>query len=537
MEVELKNLEGNGSILGPSLISYQYSEDVTSLEPSKLSGGTGQVNVTAIAVSGDKVGNTHPDSKLLINNKMLLTHADSGEVEFTVKQVNKNIDVVSIVGNTLQAQLNQEVTAGPHGGSGYTLLSALEYYCGLAGISVANSNLVFEGTLDDELDLIPANFIGWNGNLWEHIKMFCAAVSASETDNVGIEAYIDLDTLVFRKAKTADADFKQQDLSSQSIAIDSFDAAQKFEIFNYNTSYKVDSVVQSLSVNIDNLPSVARNATVSDAIQVNAGETVKVRLTINASLETVNQPTPVNSILPLPYTGSSGQYVVAGNDGILLQASQWTGQGGSLNVALTENPNEIELTITAPVSESLTHAADAELGFAPYRIGIEVADGEDYPALYITGTGVFYDKVSHIINTGADVAFVNDISAPSIDNPFITDTNALYTRGAAAAQSICGPSVSLNEAVSTIQAFGATPGKLRAVESNKFRINSVSYSATGTNVTGTTSATFADFNAKWTGLDFADFTNTALNPSTFPNEALKFNEFTVIPLMSAEPVA
>jgi hypothetical protein len=95
----------------------------------------------------------------------------------------------------------------------------------------------------------------------------------------------------------------------------------------------------------------------------------------------------------------------------------------------------------------------------------------------------------------------------------------------------------LSEEVSTIQPFGETPGKLRAVESNKFRINNVSYSATGTNVNGTIAATFADFNAKWTGLDFADFTNTALNPSTFPNEALKFNEFTVIPLMNAEPVA
>ncbi len=538
MQVELKNLEGNGSILGPSIVSYQYSEDVTSLEPSTLSGGTGQVNVTAIVVSGDKVGDTHPDSKLLINNKMLLTHTESGDVEFTVKQVSKNIDVVSIVGNTLQAQLNQEVTALPHGGSGYTLLSALEYYCGLAGISALNENLVFEDDLDTELDEIAANFIGWNGNLWEHIKMFCAAISASETDNVGIEAYIDLNTLVFRKAKTSDAEFKQQDLSSQSISINSFDAAQKFEIFNYNTSYKTDAVVQSLSVNKDNLPSVARNATLGDAIQVNAGETVKLRVTINASLETVNPMEAVNSILPLPFTGGeTGQYVVAGNDGILLQATQWEAEGGKVEVALTENPNEIEITVVAPAKDSLTHVEDSELGFAPYRIGIEVADGEEYPALYITGTGVFYNKVSHIISTGADIAFVNDSSAPSIDNPFITNTSALYTRGAAAAQAICGPSVTLNEEVSTIQAFGATPGKLRTVESNRFRINNVSYSATGTGVTGSIAATFADFNALWTDLTFADFTNTALDGDDFPNESLKFNEFTVIPLMSAEPLA
>jgi len=534
MQVELKNLEGNGSVQGPSLVSYQYSEDVTSLEPSTLSGGTGQVNVTAISVSGDKVGSTHPDSKLLINNKMLLTHTESGQVEFTVKQVNKNIDVVSITGDTLEAQLNQEVTALPHGGSGYTLLSALEYYCSLAGISSENDNLVFEGDIDDELDSIPANFIGWNGNLWEHIKMFCAGISASETDNVGIEAYIDLNKLVFRRAKATVADFRQQDLSSQSISIDSFDAAQKFEIFNYNTSYKVDSVVQSLTVNKDNLPSIARNATIGDAIQVAAGETVKVRATINASLETVNQPTAVNSILPLPYTGGSGQYVVAGNDGILLQSSQWLGEGGKVEVALTENPNEIEITVVAPVRDSLPHAADAELGFAPYRIGIEVADGEEYPALYITGTGVFYNKVSHIISTGADIAFVNDASAPSVDNPFITTTNALYTRGAAAAQAICGPSVTLNESVSTIEIFGETPGKLRSVESNKFRINNVSYSESGTGVTGSIAATFADFNALWEDLTFADFTNTALDPGDFPDEALKFNEFTVIPLMSAE---
>lgn len=534
MEVELKNLEGNGSIFGPSLVSYQYSEDVTSLEPSTLSGGTGQVSATAISVQGDKVGDTHPDSKLLINNKMLLSHADSGNVEFTVRQVNKNIDIVSIVGTTLGAQLNQDVFSLPHGGSGYTLLTALDYYCSLAGISTAEGNLVFEDDLDDELDLIPANFIGWNGNLWEHIKMFCAGVSASATDNVGIEAYVDVDNLVFRKAKTTEADFNQKDLSSQSIGINSFETAQNFEIFNYNTSYQVNQVVQSLSVNKDNLPSDARNVTTSDAIQVNAGETVKVRFTINASLETVNQPTPVNSILPLPYTGSQGQYVIAGNDGILLQQSQWVAQGGSLTVALTENPNEIELTVVAPVAESLPHAAGAELGLAPYRVGIEIADGEEYPAIYITGTGVFYDKVSHIVQTGADVSFLNDVSAPSIDNIFITDINALYTRGAAAAQVLCGPSIVLDEEVSTIEAFGTTPGKLRAVESNKFRINNVSYSETGTNVSGTIAATFTDFNALWTGLTFADLTNTALDPGTFPDEALKFNEFTVIPLMKAE---
>jgi hypothetical protein len=536
MQVKLINNSGNGSIEGESLVSYSYSEDVTSLEPSSLSGGTSQVNATAINVNGDKVGNTHPDSKLLINNSMSLVHNISGQVDFIVKQVSKNLDVVSITGDTLQSRLNVEVTALPHGGSGYTAYSALLYYCGLAGISTANSNLVFEGTLGDDLDDIPVNFIGWKNNLWEQLKMFCAAVSASLTDNVGIEFYVNEDVLTFRKANTTLANFDYNDLSNQSIEIDSFNAAQKFEIYNYNTEYKNNGVVQSLSITKENLPSIAQNATIGDAIQVDAGQTVVRRYTINASLENVNQPSPVDSILPLPYTTGIGQYVVAGNDGILLKATQWTAQGGKLTVALTENPNEIEITIVAPSNTSIAQAAGSAVGYAPYKVGIEVADGSEYPALYITGDGVFYNKVSHTIYTGADVSTGIEVSAPTIDNIFITDTKSLYTRGMVAAQAICGPSVVLNESVGEIQEFGSTPGKLRIVESNKYRINNVSYSAEGTDVTSLSAAMFSDFNAKWTGLDFADFTNTALSGTTFPNEAIKFNEFTVIPLMDAEPL-
>jgi hypothetical protein len=229
--------------------------------------------------------------------------------------------------------------------------------------------------------------------------------------------------------------------------------------------------------------------------------------------------------------------VVAGNDGILLKATQWTAEGGSVTAALTENPNEIEITVKAPAAKSLPQASGAELGLAPYKVGVEVADGEDYPALYVTGTGVFYEKTSHEINTGAELSFTNEVSAPSIDNPFITNMRDLYNNAAAAAQAICGPNVQLSEDVSTIENFGETPGKLRLVESNKFRISSVSYSEQGTSISASPSATFADFNAKWTGLDFADFTNTVLDPDDFPNETLKFNEFTVIPLMNPEPVA
>jgi hypothetical protein len=59
--------------------------------------------------------------------------------------------------------------------------------------------------------------------------------------------------------------------------------------------------------------------------------------------------------------------------------------------------------------------------------------------------------------------------------------------------------------------------------SNKYRITSVTHSQDSINVTASAgAATFAQFDAIWSGKDFSDFT-----------PALKFNEFTVIPLLEA----
>lgn len=535
MKVKLVNNEGSGSIADPSPISYSYSEDVTSLEPSKLDGGAGQINVSALAVEKNKEGSTRPNSKLLINNSMSLIHSDGGEVEFKVKQASVNAGVVNIVGDTIQSRLNVERTAAPHGGSGYTLYTAIVYYCSLVDISTANGNLFFEGSLATQLDAIPVNFIGWKGNVWDHLKMLCTAMSISTTDNVGLEFYTDADGLHFRQAKSTIASFSNRTINSQAINIDSNQTAQKVDIFNYNTSYKSNSVVQDVSSSADNISTDAQGATFYDGMQVNAGEKLVKRFTINASLETVNQPTAVDSILPFPYTGGTGQYCISGADGIFIKATQWIGEGGRLTVALTENPNEIEVTIIAPVKNGLENIqGGGALSYEPYKIGVETAGSTDYPAIYITGSGVFYNKVMHTIYTGASNTYTAEQTAPGIDNPFITNNFATYTRGAAAAQVICGPNVSLNESVDTNEPFGSTPGAIRKVENNKFRIKSVNYSADSTTITAEPCASFSDFNALWpngTNGKFSNFKDTMLDPTVYPDNAMKFNEFTVIPLI------
>ena len=154
MSVKLENVSGNGSIEPNSIFGYSYSEEVSSLEPSNISGATSQVSVSAISVSSE-LTDSHADSKLLINNEMLLTDSEYGSVGFLVKGVSKNQQTVSITGDTIQARLNVERTAAPHGGSGANLLTAIIYYCSLVDITP-----VIGSGFAAEMAAVPVNFIG-----------------------------------------------------------------------------------------------------------------------------------------------------------------------------------------------------------------------------------------------------------------------------------------------------------------------------------------------------------------------------------------
>jgi hypothetical protein len=522
MTIKLSNLTGSGKVKDDSIISYNYSEDVTSLEPGSLTGGTGQVSISAEVED--------VNTSLLVNNEMLLTDPEYGQVNFLVKAINISNGVVSITGDTVQSRLNVEVTAGPVGGSTATLFSAIYYYCGLVDV-VPDMSTEFQ----EELDLIPVNFIGWKGNLWEHLKMLCAAVSASETENVGIEMFVEGNVLHFRKAKQVEMKFETNALISRSLSVETFDAAKEITISNYNTRYGVDEVVKEANNRAEIEFPAAQNVSITDSMQVEAGATLTKRFTINASLESLQEtPVCVSQISSLPYTGTTGEYVIVGTDNLPIQPAQWIGEGGSLVVALTENPNEIEITITAPPNLNLPQAADpAKFGYAPYKIGVESSGDVDYPALYIVGTGVFYDKQETTLGTGASNDYTSRDSAPQIDNLFITNKRDMYNRGIAAAQAACGPKVTLTESIDYGVSFGDTPGVLRSYESNKYRVSSVSYSPTSATMTSISSSNFADFDVKWTGKDFSDFTATALDPDLYPDTALKFNEFTIIPLMES----
>ena len=457
---------------------------------------------------------------------MTITDTERGSVTGQVKAVTLANDIASITSDTILSRLNVVRAAAPVGGASgtpKTLLDAINYYCSL----VDGVTPQFDNDLDDALDLVPVNFIGWNGNVWEYLKMLCSAVSASLVDDVAIEMYVLNNQLRFRYAMTRSFDFSEKS-SDLSIAIDAFEAAESVTVSFYKTSYGVNKVFYELSnYNVGADPKTTFKSSINDIMQVDAGETVTKRFLIDASLESINQPTPVATISRVPpaaYAGTTGEYVVVGSDDLPIQPSQWIALGGKLTVSITENPNEIEVSITAPASVTMPTAGNpaTEVTNAPYKIGAELGD---YPAFWLTGTGVFFEKIDKKLLTGAGSTYTTNKEAPSVDNPFIFDLHTLSNRGVAAAQFYCGPRIIGTRTVSDALNFGEAIGMTERIGDLRFRYESADYNPSDIKLSGQSYATINEFDETLVDKTFANF-NTATT-------GLKFNEFTLQPLMGA----
>lgn len=508
---------GTGKIKDDSIISFSYSEDATPLEPTSSDGGTSQVTFSAIEETSDAgLLNT----KLMVNNSVSIQDDDFGTVQFDVKKVSTNAaGVASIIGDSVQAKLNVIKTAAPYSG---TLGGAINYYCGLCGVTP---------TIDINLFSRSVNFIGWNGNVWDYLKDLCSVMSFNTADRSPIEIYFTGTQVGFRPALTSSINISEfQSDVNQSVEI--FDAAQTVDIYSYNTVTKANGIVYDLSYYEPDAINSPKSflSTFSDSMQVDAGETVTKVFKIDASLTSVKQPDCVAQISPLPYdpsTSGNGQYIIVGSDNLAIQPAQWLGQGGSLVVALTENPNEIKVTITAPKdpnNEGLLKANGSGKALSPYRIGLATAgSGFDYPAVYIVGAGVFYKKTKYTIPTGANQSITSKTAAPEVDNIFITDNFTLANASISAAQAVCGPPVTLSGSSASGFSFGSSIGGTFNYNSNRFRLNSVSFSDRDINWEAKSAVTFSNFNTTNSGKTFTQFNNVLTSNATF-------TDLSIIPL-------
>jgi hypothetical protein len=197
-------------------------------------------------------------------------------------------------------------------------------------------------------------------------------------------------------------------------------------------------------------------------------------------------------------------------------------------------PGEVELVIKAPRLTGLPKAGDPnEIAFAPYKIGVESSGEAEYPALWLTGTGVFYEKKEKLFLTGSSSEYTSKTEGPTVDNIFITNSFNATSRGVAAAQANCGPKITLTQDIAKGFTFSDDIGSIQTVGLNQYRVNSANFSESSISISSSALLTLDQWNVIWTGSTFEDFNDTVLDPELFPDQALRFNEFSIIPRIGA----
>lgn len=502
------NITGNGKFdvndQSGSVISYDISDSATPLSLEDVSGEIPALNVVGALNKFNTVGATHPNSKLLIDNSITLTDSMRGSFTGKVNYVTADATTASIEAFSAFEKLNGIKNAVPFNG---TLAGAFAAYFALAGL--ASDQYSIDSSLTDSVI-----FPGWNDNIWNNLKVLCAATQT--------EMYFQQDVIYVKPRATKS--FALNGVDSESYTIELGQSSQNTIFTNLNTSWVSNALVYVYTHD-------------SSPEQIDFNEYKEVIVTTPVSLSSINQPIYTNtspeSYIDYVKTGSigntfsefpNGYYCFKDNSGKVVPSTTLQSNGASLAVELTENSYEIKLKITGPSSPRNT----------PWTLEFfNEYGGVSRPALAIMGTGVLTKSNKVTFGTGLTLG---DINNEYPENPFITNSKQLYNIAYYTNQEICGPKVSFSFATDKIveannQEFGFLPGAIFAYDGSKYRVNSASYNYGGISVSAKQYVTFADFNSVWAGKTIADFNSTMLDPVTYPNEYMKYSDLAIIPLM------
>lgn len=489
--------------LNTNVVNYSVQEDATTDDVGNFNGGFGQINVQASALK---------DSLYGVTDRLRLSDDVLGKTVGVIREVTVQDGDLSLVADSALGVFDADKVVAPQT---TTLLAAMTYYCNLA--KVTNSLKV-----DPSIAERQVNFPGWNGNMWDGLKQILSSQK--------IEMSLVFEDVVVRPLRTVIANIDRATTITRRVS--NQDTCREVEVFYYNHTRVVNREIYPW------------NLTDPNVYSVNASETVTLRLELNASLSSVNQPQfqdfVPNAEAP---SGGLGVYSVSGNDGLPITYGQWQNNGGSLRVELAE-PSILEVTITGP---SLPE-------FAPFRIAMTAGASSYYNSLRITGTGLRWDKRSVVLSTGATSAVTGESIGLTVDNPNINTLADAHSLGLVAAgrksmsYTLSGTAYNINRtdggasqvyarisdfniavlAGTTIgtfnttwngqsiaqfnaywdglvanlfenQAFGNAAGARILTPDANFRISSATISPTGLDFEADLDTTIADFNTAWSG--------------------------------------
>ena len=388
---------------------------------------------------------------------------------------------------TLLSQLVCDRTADPHVG---TLESLILYYFGLCGI---DSGIVVAAEFADIAVVVP----GWYGSVWENLKALGAAYQF-ETQAVGDEIHI-------RAPRQVTAERVRE--SAFSWSLDESVLAQSVEGWYYIPTQITNALV------VGNEQNAVAN--------IDAGELYEFDIRLDASLSSVVQPSPSDSVSFSE--ASSSTYSVLDKYDEPVPASAWTAGGGSVTVSIGEDTRSLHVKVVGSQNRML----------APYRLAGVAVSGAEFSTLRILGTGVSFERRKYTLPAQTDARATVEVGA-EVDNHFLSSWGhahlvMLHTarRHGGVSRRIKGSAWHVfPDAAFEGQAYGNVAGSRIFEDHNVFRIRSVSFTPGGVGYEAEVDTTFADtnavnaghtiaeWNALWAGRPISEFNLRPLTPIT-----------------------
>ncbi|QDH48059.1 minor tail protein [Microbacterium phage Pavlo] len=402
--------------------SYTVQESSTPLAGGDSSGAIGTIEAEVSKLPFSPIGLNAQEPLSLVDTAL-------GSTLGTIREVGHSRSSAtgySIMASNRLGEFNIEAQVLPFSGR---LEDAFRYYCSIANIDTGI-------LVDPALANRQVNFLGWQGNLWNHMKMMATAISA--------DLNLISNNVVLRPVRLFDA-IRNRDIES-SATIDSTDLARKQEVIWYPSKYVNRGLVY---------PDGGWRSDISP-LSVSAGETVEVTLDTSkdvfASIFSIEQPV-AQTFVSMGHNTSS-VYSVVGDDGLPIPPAQWRDYGGSLSVRISEDTQALVVTLKGANGLFQSNGQPMKT----FRIGIAsgTSSSDTYSTLRIVGRYISTRPESIILPTGVPDFRTGQEFAPTIDNPFLNSLESAYSAGVRGARRYAGRRMTITASVSALNRRGQT---------------------------------------------------------------------------------
>lgn len=380
---------------------------------------------------------------------------------------------LTLSGESLLSGLVADVTAKPFHGR---LDAMIAYYVGLSGSALP---IAVDSSIASKTVTMPA-FVG---PLWEVLAKRIAPV-------LGFDLAMVDGVVTIRPPRGREVSIGR--LSDLGWTQDIGSPAGYVEVAYYGRQWTNDELLY---------PGPAGWTGDEEIISVEAGQTVEVTVETPSSPAVLVQPV-YTAFVDRHETASV--YTAVGSDNLPVKKAMWENNGGVLSVAPGDEPNQIIVTVTAPMWDK----------YSPYRIAMSDGEG-DYSSLRIRGSGVLLERKQIRVKTGLAVPTV---ATTALDDQMVGSIDEAYDIAAGVVSAHLGNKQTVSftstglgptaggpqEGLIGEQVLGNVAGARVQLYDGMYRIASATLGTQVARVTATNDTTIDDMNAARAGKTIAE---------------------------------